>query len=213
MQRARWVVLSLIALALIAYGSYTWTNALLDSLFAYRSPLRASPPSPGAPLGQPLTMRVVLVIVDALREDTSRKSDVMPFLNQLRHQGAWAVMHSQPPSWSQTSWTVICTGAWPEINDAPAINVDYDKIWPWTQDNIFAAAKRAGLKPAVSGYDWWEKLVLPEWRDAGFFTSTRWTMPAMMKAARAIRVGMPPPHAPTPCSSRSPARSISKRTR
>ena len=170
MQRTRWVVLSLLALVLIAYGSYTWTNALLDSMFAYRSPLRASSPPPGVPLGQALTSRVVMVIVDALREDTSRKADVMPFLNQLRSRGAWAVMYSQPPSWSQTSWTTLCTGAWPEINDAPAINVDYDKMWPWTQDNIFAAVKRAGLKTAVSGYDWWEKLILPEWRDADFFT-------------------------------------------
>jgi len=170
MLRARWIVLSVIVLALIAYGSYTWTNALLDSMFAYRSPLAASPPTPGAPLGQPLTSRVVLAIVDALREDTSRKPDVMPFLNQLRSQAAWATMHSQPPSWSEPGWTTICTGAWPEINDSPPINLEYDKLWPWTQDSIFAAAKRAGLKTAVSGYDWWEKFIAPDQRDAGFFT-------------------------------------------
>lgn len=170
MSRARWIILSIIVLALIAYGSYTWTNALLDSMFGYRSPLKDSPPAPGAPLGPPLTGRVVLAVVDALREDTSRKSDVMPFLNQLRGQGAWAIMRSQPPSYSEPGWTTIATGAWPEINDSPPINLDYDKIWPWTQDNIFSAAKRAGLKTAVSGYDWWEKFIKPEWRDASFFT-------------------------------------------
>ncbi len=170
MSRARWILLSVIVLALIAYGSYLWTNALLDSMFAYRSPLRDSPPGPGAPLGQPLTLRVVLVVVDALREDTSRNSSVMPFLNQLRDQGAWAVMHSQPPSYSEPGWTTMATGAWPEINDSPPINLDYDQIWPWTQDSIFAAAKRAGLKTAVSGYDWWERFIKPEWRDGGFFT-------------------------------------------
>jgi len=170
MLRARWIVLSVIVLALIAYGAYTWTNALLDSMFAYRSPLAASPPAPGAPLGQPLTSRVVLVVVDALRDDTSRRPDVMPFLNQLRGQAAWATMHSQPPSWSEPGWTTICTGAWPEINDSPPINLEYDKLWPWTQDSIFAAAKRAGLGTAVSGYDWWEKFIAPDKRDAGFFT-------------------------------------------
>jgi hypothetical protein len=170
MSRIRWMILSIVLLALIAYGSYTWTNALLDSMFAYRSPLKDSPPAAGAPLGQPITSRVVLVVVDALREDTSRKPDVMPFLNQLRTQGAWAVMHSQPPSFSEPGWTTLCTGAWPEINDSPPINLEYDKIWPWTQDNIFAAARRAGLETAVSGYDWWERFVKPEWRDAGFFT-------------------------------------------
>jgi Type I phosphodiesterase / nucleotide pyrophosphatase len=170
MSRVRWIVLSIIVLALIAYGSFTWVNALLDSMFAYRSPLRASPPAPGAALGQPMTSRVVLVIVDALRDDTSRKPDVMPFLNELRGRGAWATMRSQPPSWSEPSWTTIGTGAWPEINDAPPINLEYDKIWPWTQDNIFAAAKRAGLKTAVSGYNWWEKFISSDLRDAGFFT-------------------------------------------
>jgi hypothetical protein len=170
MLRARWIVLSAIVLILVAYGSYTWTNALLASMFAYRSPLAASPPAPGAPLGQPLTPRVVLVIVDALREDTSRKPDVMPFLNQLRGQAAWATMHSQPPSWSEPGWTTICTGAWPEINDSPPLNLEYDKLWPWTQDSIFSAAKRAGLKTAASGYDWWEKFIAPAKRDAGFFT-------------------------------------------
>jgi hypothetical protein len=170
MLRARWIVLSVIVLALIAYGAYTWTNALLDSMFAYRSPLAASPPAPGAPLGQPLTSRVVLVVVDALRDDTSRRPDVMPFLNQLRGQAAWATLHSQPPSWSEPGWTTICTGAWPEINDSPPINLEYDKLWPWTQDSIFAAAKRAGLGTAVSGYDWWEKFIAPDKRDAGFFT-------------------------------------------
>ena len=170
MLRARWIVLSVIVLVLVAYGSYTWTNALLDSMYAYRSPLAALPPAPGASLGQPLTSRVVLVMIDALRDDTSRKPDVMPFLNQLRSQAAWATMHSQPPSWSEPGWTTICTGAWPEINDSPPINLEYNKLWPWTQDNIFAAAKRAGLKTAVSGYDWWEKFIAPDHRDAGFFT-------------------------------------------
>ena len=170
MLRARWIILSIAVLLVIAFVSYTWTNALLDSMFAYRSPLRDSPPAPGAPLGQPLTSRVVLVVVDALREDTSRNSSVMPFLNQLRGQGAWAVMRSQPPSFSEPGWTTIATGAWPEINDSPPINLEYDKIWPWTQDNIFAMAKRAGLKTAVSGYNWWEKFIRPEWRNAGFLT-------------------------------------------
>ena len=170
MLRARWIILSIVVLLVVAFASYTWTNALLDSMFAYRSPLKDSPPAPGAPLGQPLTSRVVLVVVDALREDTSRKSDVMPFLNQLRGQGAQAVMHSQPPSYSAPSYTTIATGAWPEINDGPVINVDYDEIWLWTQDNIFAAAKRSGLKAAVSGYDWWEKFIKPEEYNSAFFT-------------------------------------------
>lgn len=172
MSRARWIAVSIIGLLLIAYGSFTWVNGLLDSVFAYRSPLHAAPPAPGAPLGQPLTSRVVLVVVDALRDDTSLKPEVMPFLDQLRHQGAWATMHSQPPSYSQPAWTTIVTGAWPEINDAAPINVDTDKISPWTQDHIFAAAKRAGYKTAVSGYQWWGKYLSPNLYDAAYLTAS-----------------------------------------
>ena len=56
----------------------------MDSVYAYRSLLHAAPPAPGEPLGAPLTRRVVFVLIDALREDTSLKPDVMPFLNELR---------------------------------------------------------------------------------------------------------------------------------
>lgn len=170
MSRFRWIALSIIALVLIAFGSYTWVNAIMDSIFAYRSPLKASPPAPGAPLGQPLTSRVVLVVVDALREDTARNPQVMPFLDQLRSQGAWATMHGRPPSFSQPTWTTIATGAWPDINDAAPITVDTDEILPWTQDHIFAAAQRAGYKTAASGHLWWDRYLTPERRDAGFFT-------------------------------------------
>ena len=170
MSRLRWIALSIIALVLIAYGSFVWVNALMDSIFAYRSPLQASPPAPGAPLGQQLTSRVVLVVVEALREDTARSPEVMPFLDQLRSRGTWATMHGQPPSYSQPTWTTIGAGAWSDINDGAPINVDTDKVWPWTQDHIFAAARRAGYKTAVSGYVWWGTYITPGQRDAGFFT-------------------------------------------
>lgn len=37
MRRARWAIVSLLVLALIAFGSYTWTNVLLNSMLTYRS--------------------------------------------------------------------------------------------------------------------------------------------------------------------------------
>lgn len=164
------LLLGILACLVIAAGAYFWATGLMDSIYAYRSPLRDHPPAPGAPLGQPLTRRVVFVLVDALRNDTSLKPEVMPFLNELRQQGAWATMHSRPPSYSEPGYTVLLTGAWPEISDGPAVNLDYAEIPTFTQDDLFSAAHRAGLKTAVSGYYWFEKLIPQSAVDASFYT-------------------------------------------
>ncbi len=171
MKAWRWVVLGVIASLLIAVGAYLWTSGLMDSLLAYRSPLQASPPAPGQPLGQALTRRVVFVLVDALRNDTALKPEVMPFLNELRARGAGATMHSRPPSFSEPGYTVLLTGAWPDISDGPALNVAYDDIWMFTQDDLVSAAHRVGLKTAVSGYNWFEKLIPQGAVDASFYTA------------------------------------------
>ena len=120
---------------------YFWANALMDSLYAFRSPLAENPPAPGPPLGEPLTRRVVIVLIDALRNDTSLKPEVMPFLNELRGQAAWATLHSRPPSYSQTGYTMIFSGAWADLADAPLLNLDDDQMRAWTQDNLFSAAR------------------------------------------------------------------------
>jgi len=164
------LAIGVLGLLALAGGSYEWATGLMDSLFAYRSPLANHPPEPGQPLGQPLTRRVVFVLVDALRLDTSLKTEAMPFLNELRRQGAWASMHSRPPSYSQPGYTVLLTGAWPDLSDGPVINLPYEKIPTFTQDDLFSAAHRAGLKTAVAGYYWFEKLIPQRAVDARFYT-------------------------------------------
>ena len=112
----------------------------------------------------------MFVLIDALRDDTSHKAEVMPFLNELRGRGAWATMHSRPPSYSEPGYTVLFTGAWPDLSDGPTINLDYAEIPTWTQDDLFSAAHRAGLKTAVSGYYWFERLIPQASVDASFYT-------------------------------------------
>ncbi len=160
----------LICLAVIGL-SYIWATSLMASVYAYRSPLHSSAPLPGGQLGSPNTRTFVVVLIDALRYDTSTNSNVMPFLNELRSQGASALMHSRPPSYSEPGYTVILTGAWPDISDGPAINLDYAEIPTFTQDDIFSAAHRAGLKTAVSGFNWFEKLIPQQAVTASFYTA------------------------------------------
>ncbi len=159
MKKVHWFLLgTLVCLTTIA-GMYFWATGLINSLYNYRSPLHDSPPQPGQPVGAALTRRVVVVLIDALREDTSLNPAVMPYLNELRGQAAWATMHSRVPSYSEPGYTVLLTGAWPDISDGPAMNLDYGDIPTWTQDNLFSAAHRHGLRTAVSGYNWFEKLI------------------------------------------------------
>ena len=166
-----WFLIGLLGLPLLAVGAFFWATNLMADAQAYRSPLAGKSPAPGEALGSPLARRVVIVLIDALRYDTALKPEVMPFLNDLRTRAATATMHSHPPSFSAPSWNTILTGAWPEINDSQPFNPpDFDHVRPFTQDDIFAAAERAGLRAAVSGYAWFEGMLLNSGVDAGFYT-------------------------------------------
>jgi len=113
---------------------------------------------------------MVIVLVDGLRVDTAANQAVMPHLNELRNLGASAVMHSRAPSFSEAGYSTLMIGAWPEINDGPIFNLEYDQIPTWTQDNLFSAAHRKGVQTAVSGYYWFEKLLPPQDVDLHFYT-------------------------------------------
>jgi len=166
-----WTYIGMIALLLIAGGGYFGVTAIMDSLYDYRSPLAEEPPSPVDESREALTHRVVIVLVDALREDTSLDPAVMPYLNELRLNAAVATMHSQAPSYSAPGWTTILTGAWPDINDSqPANPPDDDSVRTFTQDDIFAAADRAGFKTAVSGFTWFEQMLANSGVETGFYT-------------------------------------------
>ncbi|MGB7538261.1 MAG: alkaline phosphatase family protein [Anaerolineales bacterium] len=140
-----------------------WALKLMDSLYAYRSPLRAQPPAVQEPLGHAVSQRMIIVLVDGLRDDQSRDAELMPYLQTLRGKGAWATMHSRPPSYSQAGYSTLLVGAWPDINDGPPLNLDYEKIPYFTQDNLFTAVHRAGGRTVIAASNTFEKLIpLPD---------------------------------------------------
>lgn len=165
----RFLIAIFVCLAL-AVGSYIWVTQMLNSLYNLRSPLKDQRITPGEPVGPPATRRVVFVLVDGLRYDTAMNSEIMPTLAQLRQEGASAKGHSRPPSYSQPGYSTLMTGAWPGINDGPVMNWDYYEIPTWTQDNLFSATTRAGMKTAVSAYHWFEKLIPSEDTSASFYS-------------------------------------------
>jgi hypothetical protein len=150
--------------------SLVWALQLMDSMYAYQSPLRAQPPAIQEPLGHAVSQRVVIILVDGLREDTSHDSALMPYLQTLRDQGAWATMHSQPPSYSQPGYSTLLVGAWPDLNSGPALNQDLEKIPTLTQDNLFTAVHRAGGRTVVAGHNTLEQLIPRPDVDESFYT-------------------------------------------
>jgi hypothetical protein len=165
------ILLSALICVVVLGASYFWATSLMDSMYAYRSPLKDAPPPPGEVSGTPITRSLVIVLVDALRYDTALKQDVMPFLNKLRDDGASALMHSRPPSYSEPGYTVLLTGAWPDISDGPVLNLDYVDIPEFTQDDIYSAAHRSGLLTAISAFNWFEKLIPQEAVTSSFYTA------------------------------------------
>jgi hypothetical protein len=164
------VILVIAGSLILALGAVLWTASLMESLFYYRSPLSENPPQPGSGSGVRTTRRLVFILVDALREDTALDARVMPYLAQLRQRGATATMHSRPPSYSQPAYATLLVGAWPDLNDGPAANLEYEDIPTFTQDNLFSAAHRVGLKTALSGYNWFQRLVPQEAVDISYYT-------------------------------------------
>lgn len=162
------VTVSLILLAVIAYLSAT---TMVDAIYAYRSPLSQLPLKSEKPVvANPITSRIVIVLVDALRLDTSLDPVVMPVLNEIRSIGASAAMRSGTPSFSAPGYATILTGAYPYLNDGPAFNLEYEDIPALTQENLFGNTRQAGMDTAISGYYWFEKLVPHKDVTFGFFT-------------------------------------------
>lgn len=164
------VIVGFTFLAIAALGAYFSATGMINAIYDFRSPISNTPPIPGDSVSPPIPEKIVVVLVDALRLDTSLAVDTMPYLNYLREIGASATMHSQTPSYSAPGYSTLFIGAWPYLNDGPAFNLEYEDIPVWTQDNLFSAAHRNGITTGISAFNWFEKLVPLEDVDQSFYT-------------------------------------------
>ncbi len=168
MQKYVRILLSLLILAVAAFGAYQGADALQQSVYAYRSPLSMAQ----VPLGEPMpvqTRRVVVVIIGGLGYAATRSLD-MPNLEALLEAGASAPMNSRSPTYSSPAWTTLVTGVWPELNNAPILETDAPDLHRITLDQLFAAAHDAGLRTAIAGSEEWKRLLPAGTPDAGFYT-------------------------------------------
>ncbi|MCX7682592.1 MAG: alkaline phosphatase family protein [Anaerolineae bacterium] len=153
--RAVKIAFFIIVLLLLAVAGYEAKNLALmgwNSVVEYNSPYLF--PLPRTAPTEPLTERVVLVVIDGLRLDASQQMDA---LNELRRLGADLVLRAGQPSLSYPSWTVITSGAWQEIS---GITTNWYK-GAVRVDHIFQVAKDAGKPAVVVGAPGWRKLFDP----------------------------------------------------
>lgn len=120
-----------------------------DILFTFSSPIvqraSASPPGPA------VSRKVVLVVVDGLSVEASRR---MPELMKLRKQGAMLLAQTETPSFSRVGYSALGTGASVHVTGVSA-NAR-DRIVPL--DSIFRQARLQGKRTAFVGYAWWMEL-------------------------------------------------------
>lgn len=98
-----------------------------------------------------VSRRVVVVVVDGLSvEGTTR----MPFVEKIRGKGADIVVRTETPSYSRGGYTVLGTGAKPEVTGISSNDV----VGRCPADSIFLRARESGLKTGFVGYSWWMEI-------------------------------------------------------
>lgn len=147
-----WIALAIgIPLCLIiARGAYSLADYSWSQVVDFKSPyvskkvpaeLTSTEPTPAPALAR----RVVLIIVDGLRQDVSRSS--MPALNALRAKGVDFTLTAPQPSLSFPNWTTILTGAPPAITGVTT-NWHTGRVLAPT---LIDTARAAGHRVAVVG--------------------------------------------------------------
>lgn len=148
----RWIVLValLVVCAGLGYAAYTLAGISWSAVVEYSSPY-AGASLPAAEPGSAVASRTVLVIVDGLRLDASRK---MSSLNSLRGYGADMTLTVPQPSLSYPNWTTILSGAPPYIS---GVVTNWHK-GPAPVETVFDTAARKHVKTVFVGPEDFEPL-------------------------------------------------------
>lgn len=160
-RRVRWVktTAAVLSLAVAGVAARMLADFQWNRVVEYRSPY-VFDLAPAAQTPR-LADRVILVIVDGLRVDTS---EAMPALQRLGEEGSALVARASQPSLSLPGWTNMVSGAPPEISGVTT-NWYEGRV---RVDSVLASARGAGLTTAVAGGAGWRRLFRGE-IDHSFF--------------------------------------------
>jgi len=169
MKRFSSIGLSILVLAGVMMGAMLWLQTFQASVQTYRSPLNNTDLTPVPSLvAQP--NKVVIVLMSGLGYDTSLALE-LPVLEQLKQVGVFAAVESTPPTFSQTAWTTLISGAPPETNDAPPVDLPVEELRLLKVDTLFARAHAAQLQTALLGSAEWRRLIPRNQLDYALFVN------------------------------------------
>lgn len=141
----RWAVFvaAVATCAVVAYGAYSLAQVSWNAVVEYRSPY-AAVELPETTARSAEVSRTVLVIIDGLRLDASRR---MGTLEGLRRSGRDMALVAPQPSLSYPNWTTIVSGAPPYVSGV---------VTNWHEvkapvETLFDTARRAGVRAAFIG--------------------------------------------------------------
>ncbi len=167
MQKYISIIVSILILSNVIVAATLWGQLSYQAIQEYRSPLRGVQLWPQAKT-IPKTSKVVLVLISGLGNETATALE-LPFFERLKQAGATMAVESTPPTYSQTSWATIISGAFPEMNDAPPIDKPTPELYPLEIDTLFARAHEAQLHTALLGSTVWASLIPPQHLDYTLF--------------------------------------------
>ena len=131
----------------LGFGAVLLAESAWDSVTSYSSAyaIRVS-----LPRGEPLTDRLVLVVLDGVGVEASRR---MPTLQSLAERGSSGIALVTLPSLSNPGRATLATGALPEAHGV----TNNGRFRPPPVDSIFSLAQKAGVPAAVFGGGFWPR--------------------------------------------------------
>ncbi len=161
------IFLSVLLLAVVIIGTSIWIGAFNRSIQNYRSPLQNAELTGQSAL-LPQMAQVVVVLVSGLGYDSAQTLN-LPTYSRLVQTGANAAVRSFPPTYSQSSRITLISGAPPETNTAPPVDLPVEALSLVEVDTIFAQAHQAQLNTALLGTADWQRLIPRNHLDDTFF--------------------------------------------
>jgi hypothetical protein len=143
------MVVALLALGAVGLGARVFAEYQWNRFVDHRSPYLFEV-APGSETS-PLTDEVVLVVVDGLREDVAR---TLPTFQRVAEDGSWLTARTSQPSLSLPGWTLLTSGAPPEISGVTTNWYDGSV----RVDSLFTSAERAGVTTSIVGHSAWQQL-------------------------------------------------------
>jgi hypothetical protein len=137
--------LPLLLLAL-GIGAVLLADAAWKSVTGYETPYAID--AELAP-GEPLTERVVLVVLDGIRRGMAERD--LPHLRALAERGNRRTARTVLPSLSNPARATFVTGAGPDVHGV----TNNGRFHPPPVQSLFSLAKKRGLPVAVFGSDFW----------------------------------------------------------